>query len=186
MVVGLGTDSTATHAVDKIGELLHQGKLKNIVGIPTSKTTHDQAVSLGIPLSDLDSHPVIDLAIDGADEVDPSMNLKKRVERACKKFIVIVDESKLMTLLGGQWSGYADFPDLFKDCGCVAKLRTCYEKHNGNCIIDLYFKKDIGDMEVASNRILRLIAGVVEQGMFLDMATTVIIVGKHGVTIKNK
>lgn len=79
-----------------------------------------------------------------------------------------------------------DFPDLFKDCGCVAKLRTCYEKHNGNCIIDLYFKKDIGDMEVASNRILRLIAGVVEQGMFLDMATTVMIVGKHGVTIKNK
>lgn len=77
MVVGLGTDSTATHAVDKIGELLHQGKLKNIVGIPTSKTTHDQAVSLGIPLSDLDSHPVIDLAIDGADEVDPSMNLVK-------------------------------------------------------------------------------------------------------------
>lgn len=77
MVVGLGTDSTATHAVDKIGELLHQGKLKNIVGIPTSKTTHDQAVSLGIPLSDLDSHPVIDLAIDGADEVDPYMNLVK-------------------------------------------------------------------------------------------------------------
>lgn len=77
MVIGLGTDSTATHAVDKIGELLHQGKLKNIVGIPTSKTTHDQAVSLGIPLSDLDSHPVIDLAIDGADEVDPSMNLVK-------------------------------------------------------------------------------------------------------------
>lgn len=64
------------------------------------------------------------------------------------------------------------FPDLFK--------------HNGNCIIDLYFKKDIGDMEVASNRILRLIAGVVEHGMFLDMATTVIIVGKLGVTIKNK
>lgn len=56
----------------------------------------------------------------------------------------------------------------------------------GNCIIDLYFKKDIGDMEVASNRILRLIAGVVEHGMFLDMATTVIIVGKLGVTIKNK
>lgn len=77
MVVGLGTDSTATHAVDKIGELLHQGKLKNIVGIPTSKMTHDQAVLLGIPLSDLDSHPVIDLAIDGADEVDSSMNLVK-------------------------------------------------------------------------------------------------------------
>lgn len=104
MVLGLGTGSTACHAVDRIGELLRQGKLTNIVGIPTSKKTHEQALSLNIPLSDLDSHPVIDLAIDGADEVDPYMNLvkgrggsllrEKMVEGACKKFIVIVDETK--------------------------------------------------------------------------------------------
>ncbi|XP_047159902.1 probable ribose-5-phosphate isomerase 2, partial [Vigna umbellata] len=67
MVIGLGT---AKLAVDRIGELLRQGKLKDIVGIPTSNITHEQALSLGIPLSDLDSHPVVDLAIDGADEVD--------------------------------------------------------------------------------------------------------------------
>lgn len=59
MVVGLGTVSTAKHAVDEISELFHQGKLKNIAGIPPSKTTHDQTVSLGIPLSDPDSYPVI-------------------------------------------------------------------------------------------------------------------------------
>ncbi|KAJ4709791.1 Ribose-5-phosphate isomerase [Melia azedarach] len=213
MVLGLGTGSTAKHAVDRIGELLRQGKLKNIVGIPTSKKTHEQAVSLGIPLSDLDSCPVIDLAIDGADEVDPYMNLvkgrggsllrEKMVEGVCKKFVVIVDESKLVSHLGGSglampvevvpfcWKFTAKrLQDLFEDCGCVAKLRTAGERQpfvtdNGNYIIDLYFKKDIGDLKVASDNILRL-AGVVEHGMFLDMATTVIVAGELGVTIKHK
>lgn len=212
MVLGLGTGSTAKHAVDRIGELLRQGKLTNIVGIPTSKKTHEQAVSLGIPLSDLDSFPVIDLAIDGADEVDPFMNLvkgrggsllrEKMVEGACKKFVVIVDESKLVPHLGGSglampvevvpfcWKFTAKrLRDLFEDCGCVAKLRTTGEQpfvtDNGNYVIDLYLKKDIGDLKVASDNILRL-AGVVEHGMFLDMATTVIVASELGVTIRNK
>ncbi|KAL5828077.1 hypothetical protein ACOSQ4_019874 [Xanthoceras sorbifolium] len=217
MVLGLGTGSTARHAVDRIGELLSQGKLKNVVGVPTSKMTHEQALSLGIPLSDLDSHPVIDLAIDGADEVDPDLNLvkgrggsllrEKMVEGACKKFVVIVDESKMVPYIGGSglampvevvpfcWKFTAKrLRELFQDCGCVAKLRTCSEKSkkdqpfvtdNGNYIVDLYFKKDIGDLKIASDSILRL-AGVVEHGMFLDMATTVIVAGELGVTIKNK
>lgn len=212
MVLGLGTGSTAKHAVDRIGELLRQGKLANIVGIPTSKKTHEQAVSLGIPLSDLDSHPVVDLAIDGADEVDPFMNLvkgrggsllrEKMVEGACKKFVVIVDESKLVPYLGGSglampievvpfcWKFTAKrLQDLFEDCGCVAKLRTTGEQpfvtDNGNYVIDLYLKKDIGDLKVANDNILRL-AGVVEHGMFLDMATTVIVASELGVTIRNK
>ncbi|XP_044492616.1 probable ribose-5-phosphate isomerase 2 [Mangifera indica] len=214
MVIGLGTGSTAKHAVDRIAELLHQGKLKNIVGIPTSEKTHEQAVSLGIPLSDLDSYPVLDLAIDGADEVDPFLNLvkgrggsllrEKMVESVCKKFVVIVDESKLVSHLGGSglampvevvpfcWKFTAKrLQKLFEDYGCAAKLRTCLEKNqpfvtdNGNYIVDLYFKKDIGDLKVASDAILRL-AGVVEHGMFLDMATTVIVAGELGVTIKHK
>ncbi|KAH9794849.1 putative ribose-5-phosphate isomerase 2 [Citrus sinensis] len=212
MVLGLGTGSTAKHAVDRIGELLRQGKLTNIVGIPTSKKTHEQAVSLGIPLSDLDSYPVVDLAIDGADEVDPFMNLvkgrggsllrEKMVEGACKKFVVIVDESKLVPHLGGSglampvevvpycWKFTAKrLQDLFEDCGCVAKLRTTGDQpfvtDNGNYVIDLYLKKDIGDLKVASDNILRL-AGVVEHGMFLDMATTVIVASELGVTIRNK
>ncbi|CAH9105105.1 unnamed protein product [Cuscuta epithymum] len=73
----MGTGSTAKHAVDRIEELLSQGKLKNTVEIPTSRKTHEQAVSLGIPLSDLDSHPVLDLKINGADEVVTNMNLVK-------------------------------------------------------------------------------------------------------------
>jgi hypothetical protein len=69
MVLGLGTGSTAAFAVAEIGALLAAGKLEKIVGVPTSKRTFEQAQSLGIPLSTLDDHPSIDLAIDGADEV---------------------------------------------------------------------------------------------------------------------
>lgn len=77
MVLGLGTGSTAAFVVSKIGELLKLGELKDIVGVPTSKRTYEQALSLGIPLSILDDHPHLDLAIDGADEVDPDLNLVK-------------------------------------------------------------------------------------------------------------
>ncbi|GAB4828806.1 Probable ribose-5-phosphate isomerase 2 [Ancistrocladus abbreviatus] len=214
MVIGLGTGSTAKHAVDRIGELLRQGKLKNIIGIPTSKKTHEQAVSLGIPLSDLNSYPVVDLAIDGADEVDPYLNLvkgrggsllrEKMIEGACKKFIVIVDESKLVKHLGGSglampveivpfcWKFTAEkLRKLFEDAGCLAKLRTFPENgepfvtDNDNYIIDLYFDRDIGDLKAASDSILRL-PGVVEHGMFLDMATTLIVAGELGVTVRNK
>ncbi|KAK7390924.1 hypothetical protein VNO78_19129 [Psophocarpus tetragonolobus] len=214
MVLGLGTGSTAKHAVERIGELLRQGKLKDIVGIPTSKKTHEQALSLGIPLSDLDSHPVVDLAIDGADEVDPFLNLvkgrggsllrEKMVEGACKKFIVIVDESKLVNYLGGSrlampveviqfcWKFTASrLQNLFHQSGCVAKLRTFpdtadpFVTDNGNFVVDLYFDRSIGDLKAASDSILQL-PGVVEHGMFLDMATTVIVAGELGLTLKNK
>merc|ERR1719327_2075424 len=90
--------------------LLKEGKLKNIVAIPTSIRTKEQAESLGIPLVTLDTHSVLDVAIDGADEVDPGLNLvkggggallrEKMVEVCAKKFIVIVDESKLCSGLG--------------------------------------------------------------------------------------
>ncbi|GFP83497.1 probable ribose-5-phosphate isomerase 2 [Phtheirospermum japonicum] len=214
MVIGLGTGSTAKHAVDRIAHLLHQGKLKNIVGIATSTKTRDQAVSLGIPLSDLDSHPAVDLAIDGADEVDPGLNLvkgrggsllrEKMIESVSKKFIVIVDESKLVNHIGGSklampvevipfcWDhSLKRLVDLFSDKGCLGELRKCkesgkiYVTDNGNYIIDLYFEKDIGDLNEASDRILRL-PGIVEHGMFIGLATSVIVAGVDGVTVKTK
>ncbi|GJR06283.1 probable ribose-5-phosphate isomerase 2 [Tanacetum coccineum] len=215
MILGLGTGSTAKHAIDRIGELLRQGKLSNIIGIPTSTITHEQALSLNIPLSDLDTHPVLDLAIDGADEVDPNMNLvkgrggsllrEKMIEGCCKKFVVIVDESKLVDYVGGSglalpvevvpfcWKFTASkLQTLFKDAGCVAKLRVIsgsvdhpYVTDNGNYIVDLYFKKDIGDLKAAGDAMLRF-AGVVEHGMFIDMATTLIIAGELGVTVRYK
>ncbi|XP_010554429.1 PREDICTED: probable ribose-5-phosphate isomerase 2 [Tarenaya hassleriana] len=212
MVIGLGTGSTAKHAVDRIGELLRQGKLENIVGIPTSKKTEEQALSLGIPLSDIDAHPIVDLSIDGADEVDPDLNLvkgrggsllrEKMIEGASRKFVVIVDETKLVKHIGGSklalpveivpfcWKFTEEkLRQLFEGCGCVAKLRREMGKpfvtDNGNYVVELYMEKEMGDLRAASDAILRL-PGVVEHGMFLDMASTVIVAGKLGVTVRNK
>jgi len=110
MVVGLGTGSTAYFAVERVGEKLKSGELKDIVCIPTSVRTKEQAEELGIPLVTLDTHSKLDVAIDGADEVDPDLNLvkggggallrEKMVEVCADKFIVIVDESKLCDGLG--------------------------------------------------------------------------------------
>ena len=110
MVVGLGTGSTAYFAVERLGQLLASGELKDIVVIPTSVRTKEQAEELKIPLVTLDTHSKLDVAIDGADEVDPDLNLvkggggallrEKMVEVCADKFIVIVDESKLCDGLG--------------------------------------------------------------------------------------
>ncbi len=99
MVVGLGTGSTAYFAVERLGELLKSGELEDIVAIPTSVRTKEQAEELGIPLVTLDTHSKLDVAIDGADEVDPDLNLvkggggallrEKMVEVCADKFIVI-------------------------------------------------------------------------------------------------
>jgi len=110
MVIGLGTGSTAYFAVERVGQKLASGELKDIVAIPTSQRTKEQAEKLGIPLATLDTHPHLDVAIDGADSVDPSLNLvkggggahfrEKIVEAAAKTFVVIVDDSKLCDGLG--------------------------------------------------------------------------------------
>ena len=111
MVVGLGTGSTAAFAVERLGQLLKEGKLTNIVGVPTSVRTFEQAKALGIPLATLDTQPKLDVAIDGADEVDPNLDVvkgrggallrEKMVEMASAKFVCIVDDSKLVKGLGG-------------------------------------------------------------------------------------
>lgn len=110
MVIGLGTGSTAYFAVERVGQKLKSGELKDIVAIPTSVRTKEQAEQLGIPLATLDTHPVLDVAIDGADSVDASLNLvkggggahfrEKIVEASAKTFVVIVDDSKLCEGLG--------------------------------------------------------------------------------------
>lgn len=213
MVLGLGTGSTAAFAVAEIGALLAAGKLSGIVSVPTSKRTFEQAQSLGIPLSTLDDHPRIDLAIDGADEVDPDLNLvkgrggallrEKMVEAASDKFIVVVDETKLVTGLGGSglampvevvqfcWKyNQVRLQGLFNEEGCEAKLRLDdngkpYVTDNSNYIVDLYFKTPIKDALAAGKEISAL-EGVVEHGLFLDMASSVIIAGTDGVSVKTK
>lgn len=213
MVLGLGTGSTAAFVVSKLGELLATGQLTDIVGVPTSKRTQEQAASLNIPLATLDSHPSLDLAIDGADEVDPNLDLvkgrggallrEKMVEAASDKFVVVVDDSKLVSGLGG--SGLAmpvevvqfcwkynqiRLQELFKEEGVEAKLRLDgsgkpYVTDNSNYIVDLYFKNPIKDSAAAGKEISDL-EGVVEHGLFLDMTTAVLIAGKDGVSVQIK
>ncbi|CAA7408494.1 unnamed protein product [Spirodela intermedia] len=217
MVLGLGTGSTAAHALDRIGELLRQGKLRDIVGIPTSKKTEAHAAAVGIPLSDLGAHPVVDLSIDGADEVDPELNLvkgrggsllrEKMIEGASRRFVVIVDETKLVERIGG--SGLAvpvevvpfgwqltmgRLKGLFEGYeACEARLRRAaaaddrpFVTDNGNYVVDLYFEDGIRrDLHLLSDQILR-ITGVAEHGVFIGMASSVIVAGRDGVSVMER
>lgn len=209
MVVGLGTGSTAAFAVERLGEKLSSGELKDIVAIPTSIRTKEQAESLSIPLVSLDTHPKLDVAIDGADEVDPALNLvkgrggallrEKMVEAQADKFIVIVDESKLVDGLGISGAMPVEVTpfcwefnqnrllELDSVKGCSAKLRMNggkpYVTDNDNYIVDLYFDKPIADPIKAAKDFESLV-GVVEHGLFLGMSTAVIVAGKDGVYVK--
>lgn len=212
MVVGLGTGSTAYYAVERLGQKLASGELKDVVAIPTSVRTKDQALSLNIPLVTLDTHPKLDVAIDGADEVDPALNLvkgrggallrEKMVEVQAEKFIVIVDDSKLVPGLGISgampvevtpfcWEfNLKRLEGLPSVKGCEAKLRMSssdsskpYVTDNDNYIVDLYFKEPIKNAGQAAKEIESLV-GVVEHGLFLGMSTAVIIAGKNGIEVK--
>lgn len=110
-MIGLGTGSTAAFAVDRLGDLLASGELRNVVGVPTSVKTFSQAQGRGIPLETLDGAPCLSVAIDGADEVDlATLNVvkgrggallrEKMVERMAECFVCIVDESKIVDGLG--------------------------------------------------------------------------------------
>jgi len=222
MVVGLGTGSTAAFAVERVGELLKSGELKDIMCIPTSVRTKEQAEELGIPLTTLGTPESrfsdLDVAIDGADEVDPDFNLvkggggallrEKMVEVCAKKFIVIVDESKLCDGLGPGFplpveitpfcwehtmKTVSELPSL---AGCEAKIRMgsaatgskpdgdeIAVTDNGNYIVDLFFKEPIKDAPKAAEE-LKSTCGVVDHGLFCGMTTAVIIAGKDGITLK--
>ena len=239
MVVGLGTGSTAAFAVERLGQLLASGELKDIVAVPTSVRTKEQAEGLGIPLVTLDTHSELDVAIDGADEVDPGLNLVKggggallrekmvevraprarpppaapcmppRTPQVCaKKFIVIVDESKLCSGLGPGFPlpveitpfchehtlrKVASLPSV---AGCEAKLRLGSAAtgskpdgdkpavtDNGNYIVDLFFKSPIADAPRAAEE-LKNTVGVVDHGLFCGMTTAVIIAGSDGISVK--
>ena len=113
MVVGLGTGSTAIHAVRRIGRLMQEGVLRDIIGFATSSATLREAETLGIPLLSEELPCAIDVTIDGADEVDPALNVikggggallrEKIVAQASRRLVIVVDESKLSPQLGVTW-----------------------------------------------------------------------------------
>jgi ribose 5-phosphate isomerase A len=199
MRIGLGTGSTARHVLDVISEKLRAGEFDNIVGVPTSKATSEYARNAGIPLATLDEEPQLDIAIDGADEVDPALQLikglggallwEKIVETAADRLVIVVDESKLVGRLGTRaplpvevvpygWRTHIDF---FRSLGAEPSLRRSsdgetFVTDGGHYIVDCRFHDGISD-PVQTQADLAARVGVVESGLFVNMATQVIVAG---------
>ena len=196
-VVGLGTGSTAYFAVVAIGERVKAG-LK-IVGVPTSVATADLARQLGIPLTTLDEHPEIDITIDGADEIDPRLNLikggggallrEKVVASVTKKMVVVGDSTKVVPALGKFPLPVEIIPFArpvverkLASLGATAKLRLKpdgqpFITDNSNHILDAGFGRIADPPFVA--RSLSETPGVVEHGLFIGFAKLALI-GRGG------
>lgn len=205
MKLGLGTGSTAAKFVDLLGEKVKAGL--NVVCVPTSDATFRQAQALGIPLTTLDATPHLDLTIDGADEIDGEINLmkggggallrEKIVATASDRMIVIADDTKMVRALGrfplpvevipfGLGATQAMLTEFAGDAGCEGKivLRTAkdgkpFVTDNANYILDCHFG-EIPDPE-ALDMLVKLIPGVVENGLFLGLAERAIVAGPSGV-----
>jgi ribose 5-phosphate isomerase A len=204
MVVGLGSGSTSAYFVDLLGQEMRAGALQEIVGVPTSSATEEQARALGIPLSTLADQPRLDLAVDGADEVDPDLNLIKGLGRAllwekiveihADRLLVIVDESKLVERLGRGPLPVEVVPfgleahlRWLNTLGCRAELRleddgSPIVTDNGNFMVLLRFPEGINDA-YALARTLADRPGIVEHGLFLDMAHEVIVADPQGTRV---
>lgn len=206
MKLGLGTGSTSAKFVDLLGARVKEGL--DVIGVPTSKTTRVQAEALGIPLATLDEEPFLDLAIDGADEIDRQLRMikggggallrEKIVAVASERMVVIADSSKLVGTLGTFALPVEVVPfgvrvtrnmieTLAEDAGCNGEItlrRTTEDEpfitDNGNLILDCAFG-EIQHPELLAE-IFSLIPGIVDHGLFLGIADIALIGGENGVT----
>jgi ribose 5-phosphate isomerase A len=202
MVIGLGSGSTAVLALRHLATLWRAGTLREIVGIPCSKFIEDEALKLGFPLTTLEEHPVIEVTIDGADEVDPQLNLikggggallrEKIVAQASKREIIIVDESKLSPALGTRWAvpievlafGHGSQQRFLESLGAQVQIRhnadgSTFISDQGNLIMDCNFGVIADPLALAPK--LNERAGIIEHGMFLGIAHDVIVAGAGGI-----
>jgi ribose 5-phosphate isomerase A len=202
MVVGLGDGSTARMAVRRIADLLQSGQLRDILCVPCSLQVEEEARRLGIPLTTLEEHPVIDVTIDGADEVDPNLDLikggggallrEKIVAQASRREISVVDESKLSPALGTHWPvpvelipfGWRSQAAYLESLGARVTLRTQdnsspFKTDQGNLIVDCNFGP-ISQPRLLEEK-LRERVGIVEHGLFLGLATDVIVGTAEGI-----
>ena len=205
MVVGLGSGSTASIAIKLLGEKVKEGW--KLTGIPTSRESEILGKSVGIVIGELKDHPDVDLTIDGADEVDPELNLikglggalvrEKIVASATNVEIIIVDESKLVGYLGEKAPlpieivKFASESTLrrLRKFGCEPTLREknglAFITDNGNLIADCKFQRIDNPANMESE--LNLVPGVVDNGLFVGLTDKVIVASKAGVrTIESR
>lgn len=194
MIVGLGTGSTADYAIRRLAERIRSEKLR-ISGIPTSLRTELLAKELGIPVIDVNGVHQIDLTIDGADEIDPALNMikggggallrEKVVARASRQEIIVADQGKVVKRLGERWPvpvevvmfGWTQTVRRLQALGCDAKLREAggqaFQTDNGNYIVDCHFPHidDPAKLEQAINST----PGVIDCGLFIGLAHRLIV-----------
>jgi len=204
-VIGLGSGSTAVYAIEEIGNRIKREGLR-VLGVPTSYQAFMSAVEREIPITTLEEHPILDLTIDGADQIDEELNLikgmggaltrEKIVANASKKLIIVADENKKVKVLGEnnhpipiEVIPFAAKPVMYKikEMGGTPVLRESRGKvgpvitDNGNVIIDADFGllKKPAELELK----LKSIPGIVETGLFIKMAD-VVYIGKQDCTEK--
>jgi ribose 5-phosphate isomerase A len=201
MVVGLGTGTTATQFVYALARRIQSG-LRIVGAVSSSQATKDLAVSLNIPVTDIDTYPELDIYIDGADEIDPQLRLikgaggallrEKVVASAARRFVVIGDSSKQVNRLGLNFpvpvetTPFAVTPvrRQLEALGATVTIRqladSIFITENHNIILDCAFPQGIVDPEDLDAR-MHSIVGVVETGFFLKLARAAIIGGPDGV-----
>ena len=198
MIVGLGSGSTAALMIKGLGQRLASGQLKDIVGVTTSFQGEVLAAELGIPLRSLNAVDRIDLAIDGADEVDPSFQLikgggachvqEKLVAARAKRFVVVVDSTKLVERLNLEFllpvevlpGAWRQVQQQLLAMNGTAELRMAHRKagpvvtDQGNLVLDVRFEGGIAD-SVDLERSINNIPGVLENGLFVNLADEVLV-----------
>ncbi len=202
MVVGLGTGSTADYFLLALAEAMKSGVLRGIRGIPTSRQSHERAEQLGIPLTTLAEHPRVDITVDGADEIAPTLDLikglggallrEKIVAQHSARLVIIADQSKRVAHLGeksplpvevAQFAWESHIPFLC-ELGCEPSLRQSadgrpYITDNHNFIFDCRFPRINYPPEIQAALDRR--AGILESGLFLNLAHTILIADDNGV-----
>jgi ribose 5-phosphate isomerase A len=201
MTIGLGTGSTVYWTIRKLGELVQRGELQ-VRGIPTSKSTEELATNLGIPLVTFADVKELDLTIDGADEINPALDMikggggallrEKLVAASSRRLVIVADETKLVSALGSFSLPIEVVPFAWEttmqriaSLNCIPALRSVdskpYITDNGNYILDCAFGS-IPD-PAGLDQTLKLLTGVVETGLFVGVVDTVIVGCDDGVKL---
>jgi ribose 5-phosphate isomerase A len=209
MVVGLGTGSTSRHFHEALGAGIREGKLKDVKGVPTSEWAADFAQQQGVQLTTLAQNPQPDVTVDGADEIDPQMNLikglggallrEKIVAVSSKMMVVIADSSKVVSKLGTTQPlpievtpfGHETHVAFFRSLGGEPTLREDKKKggtfvtDNANYIYDVRFPNGIADAPGLEAKLQRR-AGIVETGLFIGIAAVALIADETNVETRRR